>query len=258
MKNKIEELLQDKDVISEINFMGKSKSIFFPGKLIGEVFRYCIIHQSDDEINKEDVIKYLKDIKSIIFKADKKNKEEQNYFFSIERSKIILKSIAKSLDINLSKKIISKKDQIQIKNYFLNNYIKKGYVFHSFPSVRKNSVIKQGFTEIEQVWIDEKVKEVVKIFEDHGVLKALGGYGFYKTGGTYVEHNPDNILFHSISSPEWFKFFTSSSHVESTQDLSKSSFYLKDYDACRQNVEDLCKNSRLNKDEEVKVIKSQM
>jgi len=97
MKNKIEELLQDKDVISEINFMGKSKSIFFPGKLIGEVFRYCIIHQSDDEINKEDVIKYLKDIKSIIFKADKKNKEEQNYFFSIERSKIILKSIVISI-----------------------------------------------------------------------------------------------------------------------------------------------------------------
>ena len=93
MKDKIEQLLQDKDIISEINFMGKNHSTFFPGKLIGEVIRYCIIHQSDKEIKKEDVIQYLQDIKYVMFEADKRGKEERDSFFSKERSKIILKSI---------------------------------------------------------------------------------------------------------------------------------------------------------------------
>ena len=257
MKKVIEDLLKDERVINEIkSFEAGEHAVHFKGKLIGEVTRYAIIHQSS-EIKPEEVVKYLQKVKKVWHFVHKNGKSKDKNAERLERgrSMLIYKSIAEKLNIKTPLFLMSQKDKAKVKEYFLNNYVKNGYVFHSFPAARKDSVEKNGFSSVEKVWNNEQVNEVVKIFEKHGVMKALGGYGFYKPGGTYVEHNPDEILFHSLSSPEWFRFFTSASHVSGDVPLSKVPFFLKDKPACERNVMDLCKNAGLSEQETAKVKK---
>lgn len=276
MKEIIEQLLKDKDIINEINYNAIHKNetaernnMYLSGKLIGEVFRYCIIHQNQ-KIDQEEVKRYIQDIKAVYYSSYLLDEKLQSQFIESNRSGVIAKSIAEKLNIDHSSKEISPKDQERIKEYFINNYVKNGYVFHSFPSQRKQTIQEVGFTQVEKLWDNEKVEEVVKIFEEQGVIKALGGYGFYdgeaKEKGTtapndeeqnkrkiYVEHNPEEIFFHTLSSPEWLKFFTSSSHTISDKSLESSPFFVKNYEACKQNVKDLCKNAGLTREQKEKV-----
>lgn len=254
----ISKILNDDSVIKEINFMQNNQDIYFAKTFIGEVLRYCIIHKGD--VKAEEVCTYLQQLKGIYSKA---HKQTDPTFFESERAKLIIKSISLHLNFNKDYEELSHEEQQKIGEYFLKNYVKEGYVFHSFPSAREQSVKKHGFTTIEQIWEHQKVKEVAKIFEKHGLLTALGGYNFYDdnvtntTNGSnkiYVEHNPEEVFFHCLSSPEWFKFFTSSYHAANSNDLAHSPFYLKNYEACRQNVEDLCNNANLTAEETKTVI----
>ena len=259
----IEELLKDPDIISEINYNktegnqdGRSQGIDLSGKLIGEVFRFSIIHQSEG-VDKSEVIKYLQDVKNIYFQSYSRPEQERTKFVESERSHIIARSIADKLKIDHSSRMPPAQDIAKIKEYFIKNYIENGYVFHSFPSARKESVQRDGFTRIEKLWEHEQLKEIVGIFQEQGVIKALGGYSFYTgditKGKSYVEHNPDEIFFHALSSPEWFKIFTSSAHSLGDKSLESSPFFVKDYDACKQNVIDLCNNAGISHEDKQKV-----
>lgn len=263
IKLAIEKLLKEPEIISEINFNktqgnqdGRSQDIDLSGKLIGEVFRFSIIHQSEG-VDKAEVIKYLQDIKNIYLQSYHRPEQERTKFVESERSRIIAKSIADKLKIDHSSKMPSPQDIARIKEYFIRNYIENGYVFHSFPTARKESVQRDGFTRVEKLWDHQQLKEIVSIFEEQGVIKALGGYGFYTgditKGKSYVEHNPDEIFFHALSSPEWFKIFTSSAHSLGDKSLASSPFFVKDYDACKQNVIDLCNNAGISHEDKQKV-----
>ena len=258
----IEELLKDPDVIREIisnndNPNEKSKDMFLSGKLIGEVFRFSIIHQSEG-VEKAEVIKYLQDIKNIQLQSySQSDKKARTIFVESERSRIIAKSIADKLHIDYSSGMPSSQNMARIKEYFIRNYVENGYVFHSFPSARKESVQRDGFTRVEKLWEHEQLKEIVDIFQEQGVLKALGGYGFYTEditkGKSYVEHDPEKIFFHTLCSPEWFKILTSATHTISNSSLETSPFFLKNYDACKQNVIDLCNNAGISHEDKQKV-----
>ncbi len=252
LKDTIERLLSSKAIQEQIKSRN-SKNIYFASTFIGETIRYCMIHGSREDITETEVVEYLRSLKEILYFSN--SIEDFNVragYFNDERAKLIIESIAKNLDIDSAN--MSTEDETRIREYFLNNYVKNGYVFHSFPSARAESVARDGFTCVEKLWDNDEVKKVAKIFEKHGVLTALGGYLFYKDGGMYVEHNPDNVLFHSLSSPEWFKFLTSASHNGTNFDISTSPFYLKNYDACRHNVEDLCTHARLDDEEKEQVL----
>lgn len=261
-KSTIEEMLKDPDVIREIisnhdDPNGKSKSLFLSGTLIGEVYRFSIIHQSEG-VDKTEVIKYLQDIKNIYFQSySQPDKDKQREFIDRERSRVITRSIADKLKIDHSSRMPSAQDIERIKNYFIKNYVENGYVFHSFPSARKESVQRDGFTRVEKLWEHEQLKEIVDIFQEQGVLKALGGYGFYTEditkGKSYVEHDPEKIFFHALCSPEWFKILTSATHTISDSSLETSPFFLKNYDACKQNVIDLCNNAGISHEDKQKV-----
>ena len=95
---------------------------------------------------------------------------------------------------------------------------------------------------------------VAKTFEKHGVLFSVGGYSHYSGGGMYVEHNQKQSYWHALSSPEWFKWFTSANHNQSGNNIKESPFYLKDKNACKQNVMDLCTNSKLSDEEKKEVM----
>lgn len=250
----IEKLLSNKKIINEIKIQPVKTDIYFATTFVGEVIKYCLIHSSRKDIKSDEVVTYIRGVKDVMYEYRKiENETERSKYIQNERSKLIISSIAKSLGLE-SKNAYTEAEEEQIKQYFLTNYVTNGYVFHSFPSARQESVEEYGFKQVEKLWDNEKVKEVSEIFERHGVLTALGGFSFYRAGGMYVEHNPENVMFHAFSSPEWFKFFTSSRHTDTNFDINTSPFYLKDYDACKQNVEDLCINANLDEEESKRVI----
>ena len=57
------------------------------------------------------------------------------------------------------------------------------------------------------------------------------------------------IYWHALSAPEWFKWFTSSNHNTNSSSIEESPYYLRNYEGCRKNVLDLCRNAELSEDE---------
>ncbi len=249
--NTLQKILKDKRIAEYISSFDNS-DIYFASSIIGEAINYCIIHQSDKNIKTEDVLAYIKVVNGMKLQASKiKDKAQRDKFFQTESAKIIAATIAKSLNIDLKK--ASNSEILKIKQYFLKNYIENGFVFHSFPTARRESVKQHGFTIIQKLWDNDRLQAVIKILEKHGAIAAMGGASYYNPNGMYVEHSAEMVLFHCLSAPEWFKFFTSSEHNGTSFDVATSPFYVKNYDACRQNVDDLITNLNLNEEESAEV-----
>lgn len=105
-------------------------------KLIGEVYTINIICKDGYGFEF-----YMKEIESLYAKLyEKKISYEE---FNIEKSKLISIVIAKKLGIDISKGV-TKEDKDMVKSYFLEEYVKNGYVSHSFPQVYSDSIKKDG------------------------------------------------------------------------------------------------------------------
>ena len=247
---KINELLKNKEVLEALRSKN-STHLYSSSMDVGELCTYVMIHSSREDIPVEEVVAYLNKVRAINYEYKDEPDEKKYYLQEQGKSKLITKSIALALGYKDIENLTPQQKE-EVKQYFLNNYVKNGYVFHSFPSARKDSVKENGFTTVEKLWDHKEVMEVAEIFKNHGVLSAVGGYAFYGSNksGMYVEHDPKQMFFHSVSAPEWFKFFTSADHNNNDgMALNSSPYYYKDYEACRRNVEDLCKNTELTKEE---------
>lgn len=172
---------------------------------------------------------------------------------SIKKSEIIAKAIANHLNISLTEKNSKK-----IKEYFLEEYNKNWYVYHSFPSAY--------FECISDSWLQAKNKnksdnanyndmgKIQKIFTSHWVFAALWWAWIYGWEGIYYDHRQWNIYPHAIFGPERFSRFTSSDHYSISSWLNNQPFVFRDKEQCRKNVIDLCDNAWLDDNEKREVI----
>ena len=257
IKNIEKNLLSNKLEKTIKKFWDKTNSLYVASIFIGEVFTYFFINKDYDDFNN-----YLDDMftlynETIDFKkynyTQLKNtyKNISNVFdevildtedFKIKRAKIICKSIAKRLGINKNIDELTKEEKIKIKDDFIFNYVTDGFVIHSFHSALLNSIKEKGLSSGERIWDDSEIMGLGNIFFEKGAYGALGGYNYYNGQGLYFEHNYRKLYSHAIYSPEWFNFFTSSNHLTGFPDIDRAPFILKNYDACKQNVLDLCNN----------------
>lgn len=177
--------------------------------------------------------------------------------FNLEKAKTISIVIANKIGIDINQEI-TQGDKNKIKDYFLREYVENGYVAHSFPDAYKQFINENGLVGI----IDEKkdkprdIVEIQKIFMSKGIATPLGGYPYYDGAGVYFEHDFSKVFMHSIDSPEWFKWFTSSDHTTAHHsNIETSPYVLREEKYCRRNIEDLCQNAELSSEEELKVLK---
>ena len=159
--------------------------------------------------------------------------------------------------LGIKTKNLSHAEQEKIKKYFLEEYVSKGYVSHSFPFGYFDSIMKNGLTpNVKQK--DEQLQDfeiIQDIFTKKGVVAPLGGYPYYNGSLIYYEYNFTNVFQHTIDSPEWFCWFTSSCHTSSYhKEVEVIPYVLREEKACRKNVEDLCSNASLNQEEKDKVV----
>lgn len=238
-------------------FWEKTNSLYVASIFIGEVFTYFFINKSYDAFDEylDDMIVLYDetiDLKKYNYPQLKKiYRNISNVFdevildtedFKIKRAKIICKSISKRLGINKAIEDLTPEEKKRIKEDFIYNYVTDGFVIHSFHSALFNSIKEKGLSSGERVWDDSEIMKLGNIFFEKGAYGALGGYNYYNGQGLYFEHNYRKLYSHAIYSPEWFNFFTSSNHLTGFPDIDRAPFALKNYDACKQNVLDLCAN----------------
>lgn len=218
-------------------------------KLIGEVYTINIICKDGYGLEF-----YMREIESLYIKLyEKKISYEE---FNIEKSKLISIVIAKKLGIDISKGA-TEEDKAMVKSYFLEEYVKKGYVSHSFPQAYSDSIKKDGLISYTKKRSNKplEIQEIQDIFMSKGVVAPLGGYPYYEGEGIYFEHDFTKLYNHAVYSPEWFAWFTSSDHTKVFHNLVETTPYvLRNEECCRRNVYDLCENAGLNNEEKVKVI----
>lgn len=218
-------------------------------KLIGEVYTINIICKDGYGFEF-----YMREIESLYTKLyEKKISYEE---FNIEKSKLISIVIAKKLGIDISKGV-TEEDKAMVKSYFLEEYVKKGYVSHSFPQAYSDSIKKDGLISYTKKRSNKplEIQEIQDIFMSKGVVAPLGGYPYYEGEGIYFEHDFTKLYNHAVYSPEWFAWFTSSDHTKVFHNLVETTPYvLRNEECCRRNVYDLCKNTGLNNEEQAKVM----
>ncbi len=218
-------------------------------KLIGEVYTINIICK--DGFGFEF---YMREIESLYTKLyEKKISYEE---FNIEKSKLISIVIAKKLGIDISKGV-TKEDKDMVKSYFLEEYVKNGYVSHSFPQAYSDSIKRDGLISSTKERSSKplEIQEIQDIFMSKGVVAPLGGYPYYEGEGIYFEHDFTKLYNHAVYSLEWFAWFTSSDHTKVFHNQVETTPYvLRNEECCRRNVCDLCENAGLNNEEQVKVI----
>lgn len=212
-------------------------------QIIGEVYIYAFSTQSCDGIEE-----YINNLLER-FKEVRKPSDRDEI-----RAEMLIEAIAKQEGISIDE--IGSNELLRVK--FLENYCKNGFVMHSFSEENLKNLSENGFQSAEErkkgdVGTNEII-EVAHIFENHGVLKACGTYPFYSGTGLYVEHDPRKVFEHSTLAPEWFFEFTGSNHNGLDSDVSTHPLIMQDYDACKQNVEDLCANAELSDEETTKVM----
>lgn len=250
-------------------YWDKTNSLYVASIFIGEVFTYYFINKDYDDF--EDYINMMDELydKTIDFKKynyqqlKKAYRNISNVFdevildteeFKLSRANIICKSIAKKLGLDQNINNLREADRELIKSDFIKNYIENGFVIHSFHSSLYDSIMNKGLSSNDRLWDDSEVMDLGNIFFEKGAFGALGGYTYYNGQGLYFEHNYRKLYSHAIYSPEWFNFLTSSNHLTGFPDIDRAPFALKNYDACKQNVYDLCNNVGLEKDKTEKVI----
>ena len=231
-----------KDAVRDI--WDKTKSLNVLSDVIGEVYLYHIIHR--DGYNFDEYFD-----KFLSLYAKRLPKEE----FRKEKINLLLDSIKDRLHITNIE--MTKEEDTRVKDYFVTQYVENGYVAHSFHGGFLDSINKNGLSAepSTRIWDNDEVNHIGDILSSHGVDYALGGYIHYKGKGLYYEHDMNNIYRHSLISPEWFNIFTSADHLKDLSDIEKNPFILRDYDQCRQNVEDLTINSDLSSEERKEVLR---
>ncbi len=219
-------------------------------EIIGEAYIYAFSTQSCENI-QEFLTKLLENFDKI--KEEAINPKDKAYQKNQTRANMLLTALAKKMGIPESQ--IEQSEELRIA--FLENYCKNGFVMHSFSEENLENLKENGFQSSEErkqtnIGTNEII-EIAHIFENHGVLKACGTYPFYSGAGLYVEHDPRKVFEHSTLAPECFFEFTGSDHNGLDSAVATHPLITRDYDACKQNVEDLCENAELSEDEKSKV-----
>ena len=227
----------------------KYHDIHFISNLIGEVYTLHVINK--DGFGFEYYMTQLEMLYN-------QYKEKQISFehFNLQKSKIISVVIANKIKIDINKPVTQESMQ-KVKEYFLHEYVTNGYVTHSFPEAYADSILKNGLIGNTMDRKDKLVgiQEIQDLFMSKGVAAPLGGYPYYEGSGIYFENDFTKVFQHSVDSPEWFTWFTSSDHTSAYQsNINVSPYILRDEIYCKRNVIYLCNNAKLSMKETKKVI----
>ena len=142
----------------------KGHNISSLGNLIGEAYNHIIINKDGYGFET-----YMNDMEELYFKLHSHQISPEE--FQIKKAKSISFIIAQKLNIDTTKEI-APRDEEKIKQYFLNEYVKNGYVSHSFPEVYKNSIMENGLIADPGLRSSSsnEIQEIQELFMSKGIV----------------------------------------------------------------------------------------
>ncbi len=234
-----------KNKVSKVSLNGESYQYNQYSLLIimDFIIKYKIIVKEDKYLNED-----LVSLEHIT------NTYESHEALTLSLNNFLIKLTARKLNLENTNTIENKRT---ILIYIYDNYIVNGYCFHSFPSCFKNLVERDGLIQEIDTKELNTLKKINYIFTNHKYLNFLGRDLTSKTRAIYITDSPAMAYYYAIRSPEYLANLTGlSNYYKNVSDINKESFYLKNYDECKNNLKKMCQHLKMTSKEETAILKT--
>ena len=134
----------------------------------------------------------------------------------------------------------------------INNYINKGYYYHSTNGAFLKSISNTGLILKNKPWDLKELELIKNIFSKRNKKDIFGLYQGEENTPIYLASSLASSSYYAISSPTWFLHFVSGGMKNSTYD--REAYRNRDYDACLKNVSNLINEYKLDNEESKIVI----
>ena len=161
----------------------------------------------------------------------------------IKGNTLLIDLVSNKLNVTTTKT----EDKKEILKYIYDKYIVNGYCFHSFPSVFKEKIDKEGLTMDIDIKELNDLKKIDYIFSNHNYKNIISRNLKEKSRVIYITDSPAMAYYYAFRSPEYMAELTS---------FSKYYNYLKDYYKCKSNLASLCSHVNMTTKEETTVLKT--
>lgn len=236
------------DVLSNTNTAGEHNDLIVDGsflshnllqvrKIINFIAQYVIIHKGSYDIEN-------------IYSALKSTNINEISDSEIEQlfNKLIVSSISKKFNLKDVNSLESKKF---IFNYIYSNFIDNGFCFQGINGIYESSVLKNGLTTRFSNNNNVDLKMVDEIFKKHGLDKLFySKLDEIKEAPYYYLTDDMGLAFHySYHNPEYFVYLVAIGNNMPDHEYDRKAYYMRDYESCKNNLNKLCRNYKLENDE---------
>ncbi|MBQ3145177.1 MAG: hypothetical protein IJB90_01105 [Clostridia bacterium] len=243
----INSVLSNKETINKhaenaINGEYLGNNIVKTQQLIGFLMQYIIVYGSDYKI--DEVISALNSMD-----LNDLEENELNQLFC----KIIVRAISSKLSLNETASVETKKKIIE---FISQNYIENGFCVQGTNGMYKESVVTNGLTCSFSRENEQELKVIDEIFQAHGLNKIFFSKIDEASFVPYYYLTDDMALayHYSFHNPEWFAYFVATGNDMPDYKYDRTAYYLRNYDACKQNVEKLLANYHIIGEEKERII----
>ncbi len=244
LEERISRELRKAETIEQINAFPED----IRNLMVGEIVEYCILMQDSHNI---DVPGYMNRLQAI-------GPLPKQFGSSMDYKKAKLTMLIQMVTEKLAlQELESNESKEKIYSYFANNFIKNGYLFHSFNGAFEENIRSEGLDPNKRIWDQEELDDISGICAKAGEPRVLGWENLNSRGQVSLSDNVKNLYNYGLASPEWFAQFVSEGfHIPIEEPYDKKAYYKQDYKAARRNIELLCERISSRDEGDIKARKA--
>lgn len=136
------------------------------------------------------------------------------------------------------------------------NYYNSRFFYHGTNSKWLNECRKFGLNGVRFCDYQDEIIKVIKLFESYGVYNVFEGRNKEISGFKYfITDSIESAIYYAHQSPEYFSRFCANGYCMRLLDnCDHEAFWRRDYKACFDNVEKLCRSINMQKQDTLTVI----
>lgn len=220
-----EDVYLNKDIPNKIYGEKINKTEYPLYTFIDAVVKYCIIIEDIELFDN-----YLDQLKRIIKKVESHNDIQMGVI------KLLIKYVSHKLNLTDLDNTNNKK---KIIDFFYNKYIVEGYFYHSFPSIYKSNVSKNG---VNNYTLPEELIEIDSILNKYKI-EGLFTEEFDRGNHISITDSLFMAYFYAVSAPYYLEEI--SINLDRSKKTNDKAYMLKNYDKCKNNINEVIKRKEM-------------
>ena len=222
--------------------------------LISASIKYSILFSEEIDSSNEGQKEFLEKVVKNMIEND-----SEGYFEKSEKCKDYVTKLAfETLLSRLNLTRESLKDE-RVKEKLGKAIIHKlrgtEYIYHAFNSAFFDSIKENGINPNINFTPQQEIDEIDKIFSNHDIGMICGWKKLNGENEVSYSTTPTVSYYYGMNSPEWFSQFTGQGFAYAPIEKYKKTAFLEgDYEAAKQNLQTLMKETEFSDDEAKKVM----